>query len=130
MIHQKLHTRPHIVGSYRFGERKLFLLNWWLVVAFENFGVTHEISLAYSFTPNLTEDRVMLEKEGEELVSNDENVPQDSLNITDKDLEIARLQDKLAENDAILDELLMPSPPAPIMPNRLWGLLPLETRGR
>lgn len=74
---------------------------------FENFGVTHEISLAYSFTPNLTEDRVMLEKEGEELASNDEDVPQDSLNITDKDLEIARLKDKLAENDAILDELLM-----------------------
>ena len=75
--------------------------------AFENFGVTHEISLAYSFTPNLTEDRVMLEKEGEELVSNDNDVPQDSLNITDKDLEIAQLKDKLAENDAILDELLM-----------------------
>lgn len=74
---------------------------------FENFGVTHEISLAYSFTPNLTEDRVMLETEGEELVSNDEDVPQDSLNITDKDLEIAQLKDKLAENDAILDELLM-----------------------
>jgi type IX secretion system PorP/SprF family membrane protein len=74
---------------------------------FENFGVTHEISLAYSFTPNLTEDRVMLEKEGEELVSNDEDVPQDELNITDKDLEIAQLKDKLAENDAILDELLM-----------------------
>lgn len=74
---------------------------------FENFGVTHEISLAYSFTPNLTEDRVMLEAEGEELVSNDEEVPQDSLNITDKDLEIAQLKDKLAENDAILDELLM-----------------------
>nr|WP_297784283.1 PorP/SprF family type IX secretion system membrane protein [uncultured Allomuricauda sp.] len=74
---------------------------------FENFGVTHEISLAYSFTPNLTEDRVMLEKEGEELVSNDEDVPQDSLNLTDKDLEIAQLKDKLAENDAILDELLM-----------------------
>lgn len=74
---------------------------------FENFGVTHEISLAYSFTPNLTEDRVMLETEGEEMVSNDEDVPQDSLNITDKDLEIAQLQNKLAENDAILDELLM-----------------------
>ncbi|MEC8832367.1 MAG: type IX secretion system membrane protein PorP/SprF, partial [Bacteroidota bacterium] len=74
---------------------------------FENFGVTHEISLAYSFTPNLTEDRVMLEKEGEELVSNDEDVPQDSLNLTEKDLEIAQLKDKLAENDAILDELLM-----------------------
>ncbi|MBR9855218.1 MAG: type IX secretion system membrane protein PorP/SprF [Algicola sp.] len=74
---------------------------------FENFGVTHEISLAYSFTPNLTEDRVMLEKEGEELVSNEQNVPQDSLSISDKDLEIAQLKDKLAENDAILDELLM-----------------------
>ncbi len=74
---------------------------------FENFGVTHEISLAYSFTPNLTEDRVMLEKEGEELVSNEEDVPQDSVNITKKDIEIAQLKDKLAENDAILDELLM-----------------------
>ena len=74
---------------------------------FENFGVTHEISLAYSFTPNLTEDRVMLEKDNETLASNDEDVPQDSLNITDKDLEIAQLQEKLAENDAILDELLM-----------------------
>ncbi|MEC7262324.1 MAG: PorP/SprF family type IX secretion system membrane protein [Bacteroidota bacterium] len=74
---------------------------------FENFGVTHEISLAYSFTPNLTEDRVMLEDENEDLVSNEKDVPQDSLNITDKDLEIAQLKDKLAENDAILDELLM-----------------------
>ena len=74
---------------------------------FENFGVTHEISLAYSFTPNLTEDRVMLEKDNEDLVSNEEEVPQDSLNITDKDLEIAQLKEKLAENDAILDELLV-----------------------
>lgn len=49
----------------------------------------------------------MLEKEDEELVSNDKDVPQDSLNITDKDLAIAQLKDKLAENDAILDELLM-----------------------
>ncbi|SHG58192.1 PorP/SprF family type IX secretion system membrane protein [Flagellimonas flava] len=73
---------------------------------FENFGVSHEISLAYSFTPNLTEDRVMLEKENEDLVQA-ENVPQDSLSLTEKDLEIARLQNKLAENDAILDELLM-----------------------
>lgn len=72
---------------------------------FENFGVSHEISLAYSFTPNLTEDRVMLEKENDALVEN-ENVPQDSLSITEKDLEIAQLKDKLAENDAILDELL------------------------
>lgn len=73
---------------------------------FENFGVSHEISLAYSFTPNLTEDRVMLEKENEDLVEN-ENVPQDSLSVTEKDFEIAELKEKLAENDAILDELLM-----------------------
>lgn len=73
---------------------------------FENFGVSHEISLAYSFTPNLTEDRVMLEQEGDLLVEN-EDVPQDSLNITEKDLEIAELKEKLAENDAILDELLL-----------------------
>lgn len=73
---------------------------------FENFGVSHEISLAYSFTPNLTEDRVMLENEDEAVVEN-ENVPQDSLNLTEKDFEIAQLKEKLAENDAILDELLM-----------------------
>lgn len=73
---------------------------------FENFGVSHEVSLAYSFTPNLTEDRVMLEKENEDLVEADD-VPEESLDISDKDLEIARLKTKLAENDAILDELLL-----------------------
>ncbi|NAY91683.1 type IX secretion system membrane protein PorP/SprF [Muricauda sp. JGD-17] len=73
---------------------------------FENFGVSHEISLAYSFTPNLTEDRVLLEKENEDLVEAD-NTPEETLNLTDKDLRIAELQEKLAENDAILDELLL-----------------------
>ncbi|MEM6894380.1 MAG: type IX secretion system membrane protein PorP/SprF [Bacteroidota bacterium] len=73
---------------------------------FENFGVSHEVSLAYSFTPNLTEDRVLLEKDNEDLVQNDEDVPSEDLVITDKDLEIAQLKDKLAENDAILDEIL------------------------
>ena len=73
---------------------------------FENFGVSHEISLAYSFTPNLTEDRVMLEKENEDLVEADV-VPEETLDISEKDLEIARLKNKLAENDAILDELLL-----------------------
>ncbi|MEM9869377.1 MAG: type IX secretion system membrane protein PorP/SprF, partial [Bacteroidota bacterium] len=72
---------------------------------FENFGVSHEVSLAYSFTPNLTEDRVLLEKDND-LVQNDKDVPQENLTLSDKDLEIAELQDKLAENDAILDELL------------------------
>ncbi len=74
---------------------------------FENFGVNHEISLAYSFVPNLTEDRVLLEKGNEDLVSNeDEDVPIEELSLTEKDLKIAELEKKLAENDAILDELL------------------------
>ena len=73
---------------------------------FENFGVSHEISLAYSFTPNLTEDRVLLEKENEDLV-NAETTPEEDLNLTDKDLQIAELKQKLAENDAVLDELLL-----------------------
>nr|WP_299386179.1 PorP/SprF family type IX secretion system membrane protein [Allomuricauda sp.] len=72
---------------------------------FENFGLSHEVSLAYSFTPNLTENRVLLDEENE-LVEAD-NVPEETLEITDKDLEIARLKNKLAENDAILDELLL-----------------------
>jgi len=74
---------------------------------FENFGVNHEISLAYSFVPNLTEDRVLLEKDNEDLVNNDEKeVPIEELSLTEKDLKIAELEKKLAENDAILDELL------------------------
>ena len=75
---------------------------------FENFGVNHEISLAYSFVPNLTEDRVLLEKGNEDLVSNenDEDVPIEELSLTEKDLKIAELEKKLAENDAILDERL------------------------
>ncbi|WP_396591214.1 PorP/SprF family type IX secretion system membrane protein [Allomuricauda sp. R78024] len=73
---------------------------------FENFGVSHEISLAYSITPNLTEDRVMLEKENEDLVDA-ETVPEEDLTLSEKDLKIADLESKLAENDAILDELLL-----------------------
>ena len=73
----------------------------------DNFGLTHEISFAYSFTPNLTEDRVMLEDEQEQLASNDEE-PEE---ITDeavaaKDREIEELKRRLAENDAILAELI------------------------
>ncbi|MEM8926580.1 MAG: PorP/SprF family type IX secretion system membrane protein [Bacteroidota bacterium] len=74
---------------------------------FENFGVNHEISLAYSFVPNLTEDRVLLEKNNEDFASNeDKDVPIEELSLTEKDLKIAELEKKLAENDAILDELL------------------------
>ncbi|MDP5061586.1 MAG: type IX secretion system membrane protein PorP/SprF [Maribacter sp.] len=69
---------------------------------FDNFGVTHEISFAYSFSPNLTEDRVMLEDDFEDdLVQNDEE-PE---NIATNE-EIEELKMKLAENDAIIEELM------------------------
>jgi len=69
---------------------------------FENFGPTHEISFAYSFTPNLTEDRVMLEEGGDDLVENEELEP----NALAGNDEIEELKKKLAENDAILAELM------------------------
>ncbi|MEZ4968399.1 MAG: type IX secretion system membrane protein PorP/SprF [Flavobacteriaceae bacterium] len=70
---------------------------------FDNFGLTHEISFAYSITPNLTEDRVMLEEGYEELVENEEE-QEDTL--TAQELEIEKLKKALAENDAILAELM------------------------
>lgn len=69
---------------------------------FDNFGVTHEISFAYSFTPNLTEDRVLLEKDND-LVNADEPIREDAMANSD-DLE--DLKRKLAENDAIIEELM------------------------
>ncbi len=69
----------------------------------DNFGVTHEVSFAYSFTPNLTEDRVMLEDNYQEELA--QNNPE-SLSQDEKDLEIAELKRRLAENDAILAELM------------------------
>lgn len=67
---------------------------------FDNLGVTHEISFAYSFTPTLTEDRVMLEDEDDLLVENEEETT------TSKDEQIEELKKKLAENDAIIAELM------------------------
>lgn len=74
---------------------------------FDNFGLTHEISFAYSFTPNLTEDRVMLEDSEEALAQNEEEKePLTEENLSDKDEEIAELKRRLTENDAILAELM------------------------
>lgn len=70
---------------------------------FDNFGLTHEVSFAYSFTPNLTEDRVLLENDTDPLV---QNIEVSEEVITDKDKEIEILRKKLTENDAILAELL------------------------
>ncbi|MDE3742185.1 type IX secretion system membrane protein PorP/SprF [Maribacter polysaccharolyticus] len=69
---------------------------------FDNFGVTHEISFAYSFTPNLTEDRVLLEKDSE-LVDAGEPFREDPMATSD---ELEELKRKLAENDAIIEELM------------------------
>ncbi|AZQ59710.1 type IX secretion system membrane protein PorP/SprF [Maribacter sp. MJ134] len=68
---------------------------------FDNFGLTHEISFAYSFTPNLTEDRVMLEDDTDDLVEN--SLEPENLASSE---EIAELKRKLAENDAIIEELM------------------------
>lgn len=68
---------------------------------FDNFGLTHEISFAYSFTPNLTEDRVMLEDDMDDLVEN--TLEPENLATSE---EIAELKRKLAENDAIIEELM------------------------
>ena len=73
---------------------------------FDNFGLTHEISVAFSFTPNLTEDRVMLEDDYEELVQNDDPDSAAEGNEPEETTEIAELRKRLAENDAILAELM------------------------
>ncbi len=67
-----------------------------------NLGLTHEISFAYSFSPNLTEDRVMLENQEEELVENEPQVPED---LASND-ELEKLKKKLEENDKVLAELM------------------------
>lgn len=69
---------------------------------FNNLGVTHEISFAYSFSPNLTEDRVMLEEGEDELVADDELQAEDL--VTNDEIE--ELKKKLAENDEVLAELM------------------------
>ncbi|NKI27922.1 PorP/SprF family type IX secretion system membrane protein [Arenibacter sp. 6A1] len=70
---------------------------------FDNLGLTHEISFAFSITPTLTEDRVMLEDKEDELVAQDKNTDEvPSL----RDLEIEKLKKALAENDEILAELM------------------------
>lgn len=70
---------------------------------FDNFGVTHEISFAYSITPTLTEDRVLLEADYDQLVENEMD-PEDVL--TAQEVELEKLKKALAENDEFLAELM------------------------
>jgi hypothetical protein len=73
---------------------------------FDNFGLTHEISVAFSFTPNLTEDRVMLEEDYEDTEQNVDPASVPGGTEPDETTEIAELRKRLAENDAILAELM------------------------
>ncbi len=75
---------------------------------FDNLGLTHEISFAYSFTPNLTEDRVMLEEGAAVLALSEDEEPEELTDeaIASKDREIEELKQRLSENDAILAELI------------------------
>ncbi|MFT5736293.1 MAG: type IX secretion system PorP/SprF family membrane protein [Maribacter sp.] len=70
---------------------------------FDNFGVTHELSFAYSFTPNLTEDRVLFEEENMDNVETDFELETNTLASNE---EVEELKRKLAENDAIIQELM------------------------
>ncbi|WP_027076531.1 PorP/SprF family type IX secretion system membrane protein [Maribacter antarcticus] len=70
---------------------------------FDNFGVTHEISVAYSFTPNLTADRVLFEDEDMDNVENDFELDANTLASNE---EVEELKRKLVENDAIIQELM------------------------
>ena len=69
----------------------------------DNLGVTHEISFAYSFTPNLTEDRVMLEDDFEDDLVDNSEIKTEDLATND---ELEALRKKLAENDEVLAELM------------------------
>jgi len=75
---------------------------------FDDFGLTHELSFAYSITPNLTEDRVMLEDNPEDVLALNEESSEElsEESKTDKDAEIEELKRRLTENDAILAELM------------------------
>lgn len=70
---------------------------------FDDFGLTHEISFAYSFTPTLTEDRVMLEDEQEALAE----VEATEEAVDPREEEIADIKRKLAQNDSTLTALML-----------------------
>jgi type IX secretion system PorP/SprF family membrane protein len=71
---------------------------------FDDFGLTHEISFAYSFTPTLTEDRVMLEDEQEALAEAES--PEEEV-VDPREAEIADIKKKLAQNDSTLTALML-----------------------
>ena len=72
---------------------------------FENFGINHEISLAYSFTPTLTENRVSRDKRRK--IQDD--YTEDYVKIEEyqqKELELAELREEVRKNNQMIQELL------------------------
>ncbi|NJB72103.1 type IX secretion system PorP/SprF family membrane protein [Saonia flava] len=71
-----------------------------------NLGITHEISIAYSFVPNLTENMVNRDDEEDEAYAPEEkegNMPSNSLLLK----EIEKLKRKNSESYAVIDELIL-----------------------
>lgn len=74
----------------------------------DNLGPTHEITFAYSFQPNLTDDRVMLDEEEQEVLAElEEKLKNKDSVISDKDEELARIRKNLEENNKVLAELII-----------------------
>lgn len=72
---------------------------------FENFGINHEISLAYSFTPTLTENMVFNKKKKRKLKKETKEAQVAQNSVSEED-ELARLKNQIEENDRIINELL------------------------
>lgn len=70
-----------------------------------NLGMTHEITLAYAFSPKISEDRKMLEADYD---PQEDLQPEEALpvsNEANRITEIEELKDILAQNDAIIGQL-------------------------
>ena len=74
----------------------------------QNLGTTHELTFAYSFQPNLTDDRVELnEEELDDLAQLEEKIQEKDEVIASKDEELAQIKKNLEENNMILAELIL-----------------------
>lgn len=79
---------------------------------FENFGINHEISLAYSFTPTLTENRVSRDRKRNKKKSDytesvvQQNTTETQTVIQQKDDELAELRRQVRENNNLINQLL------------------------
>lgn len=86
--------------------------------AVTNFGPTHEVSFAYSFSPTLTDNMVLNDEDApmeeeladvdaEEKTEKSNSTQGEKINISAKDKEIVELKTRLAENDMILEEMMI-----------------------